>query len=145
MMFAGKSLFRDIRYVYSVRGGTTYVRIPSVGNLKENVRSTTTKTPQSGVAFGVVEVVGASGIQVKGNFLFDDGSDTTLVTESFVRKLGVRGKKTTLNISGVGGKESKRTSSQVNLHVKTSQGNAECVNLTARSLPKICQPVGTVQ
>ncbi|CAB4034545.1 hypothetical protein M514_27252, partial [Paramuricea clavata] len=114
---------------------------------EENVRSTTTKTPQSGVAFGVVEVsvVGAGGIQVKGNLLFDDGSDTTLVTESFVRKLGLRGKKTTLNISGVGGKESKRTSSQVNLHVKTPQGNAEYVNLTAWSLPKICQPVGTVQ
>jgi hypothetical protein len=61
---------------------------------EENVRSTTTKTLQSGVAFGVVEVsvVGAGGIQVKGNLLFDDGSDTTLVTGSFVRKLGLRGR-----------------------------------------------------
>ncbi|CAB4028193.1 Tas retrotransposon peptidase A16 [Paramuricea clavata] len=106
---------------------------------KENVRSTTTKTPQSGVAFGIVEVavVGAGGVQVKGNLLFDDGSDTTQVTESFVRKVRLRGKKTTLNISGVGGKE--------NLHVKTPEDNAEYVNLTAWSLPKICQPVGTVQ
>ena len=67
---------------------------------EENVRSTTTKTPQSGVAFGVVEVsvVAAGGIQVKGNLLFDGGTDATLVTESFVRKLGLRGKKTTHNI-----------------------------------------------
>ena len=111
-----------------------------------NVRATTTKTPRSGVAFGIVEVsvVGAGGNQVKGNLLFDDGSDTTLVSEAFVRKLGLRGKKTTLNISGVGGKEKKRTSSQVTLRVKTPEGNADHVNLTAWSLPKICQPVETV-
>ena len=128
----------------------------SIGNCKkkhhsllyeeENVRATTTKTPRSGVAFGVVEVsvVGAGGIQVKGNLLFDDGSDTTLVSESFVRKLGLRGKKTTLNISGVGGNERKRASSQVTLRVKTPGGDAEYANLTAWSLPKICQPVETV-
>lgn len=110
------------------------------------MRATTTKTPRSGVAFGIVEVsvVGAGGNQVKGNLLFDDGSDTTLVSEAFVRKLGLRGKKTTLNISGVGGKEKKRTSSQVTLCVKTPEGDAEHVNLTAWSLPKICQPVETV-
>ena len=113
---------------------------------EENVRATTTKTPRSGVAFGVVEVsvVGAGGTQVKGNLLFDDGSDTMLVSDSFVKKLGLRGKKTTLNISGVGGKERKRTSSQVTLRVKTPEGGAEYVNLTAWSLPKICQPVETV-
>jgi hypothetical protein len=33
----------------------------------------------------------------------------------------------------------------VTLHVKIPEGNAEYVNLTAWSLPKICQPVGTVK
>ena len=92
---------------------------PPLLHEEENVRATTTKTPRSGVAFGVVEVsvVGAGGIQVKGNLLFDNGSDTTLVSESFMKRLGLLGKKSTLNISGVGGKERKRTSSQVTLRV----------------------------
>jgi hypothetical protein len=72
---------------------------------EQNDHTITTKTPHSGIAFGIVEVsvIGASGNEVKGNLL-DDGSDTTLVPESFVKKLGLREEKTTLLISGVGGK-----------------------------------------
>ncbi len=113
---------------------------------EENARSTTTKQPQSGVAFGVVEVsvFGVGRSQVKGNLLFDDGSDTTLVSESFMKKLGLRGKRTTLNISGVGGKGNRRPSSQVTLRIKRVEGDTEFVNLAAWSLPTICQPVDTV-
>ena len=113
---------------------------------EENVRAKTTRQPQSGVAFGVVEVsvLGAGGSQVKGNLLFDDGSDTTLVSESFMKKLGLRGKRTTLNISGVGGKGNRRPSSQVTLRIERVEGDTEFVNLAAWSLPTICQPVDTV-
>ena len=69
---------------------------------KEIARSTTTEKQLSGVAFGVIEVsvVGAGGLLVKGKLLFDDGSDTTLVSDSFVKKLCLRGKKTVINILG---------------------------------------------
>jgi hypothetical protein len=61
---------------------------------EQNVRTITTKAPHSGIAFGIVEVsvIGASGDEIKGNLLFDDGSDTTLVSEYFIKKLGLRGK-----------------------------------------------------
>ena len=113
---------------------------------EQNVRTTTTKAPHSGIAFGIVEVsvIGASGKEVKGNLLFDDGSDTTLVSESFIKKLGLRGKKTTLQISGVGGKASRKASTEVILKVKTPEGSDEHVNLKAWSLASICQPIETV-
>ena len=113
---------------------------------EENARSTTTKKQASSVAFGVAEVsvVGAGGQQVKGKLLLDDGSDTTLVSDSFVKKLGLRGKKTLLNISGVGGNENKIPSQQLTLKVKTPEGDTEFVSLNARSLPKICDPIEAV-
>ena len=113
---------------------------------EQNAHTTTTKTPHSGIAFGIVEVsvIGASGNEVKGNLLLDDGSDTTLVSESFVKKLGLRGKKTTLHISGVGGKARRKASTEVILRVKTPEGSNEHVNLKAWSLESICQPIETV-
>lgn len=97
------------------------------------MRATTTKQEQYGITFGVVVVskVGTGGFEEKGNFLLDDGPDTTLVSEHFMKKLRLRGKKTTLQISGVGSKGSRRTSSQVTLHVRTREGNTERDNLNA--------------
>ncbi|XP_028411629.1 uncharacterized protein LOC114534388 [Dendronephthya gigantea] len=116
-------------------------------HLEQNARTGTMKQNPSGVAFGIIEVsvIGAGGAEVKGNILLDDGSDTTLVSESFVKKLGIRGRKSMLQISGVGGVGGRRTSSQVTLRVKTPEGDAEHVDLNAWSLEKICQPVGTVR
>ena len=101
------------------------------------MRATTTKQEQCGITFGdvVVSKVSAGGFEVKGKCLLDDGPDTTLVSEPFMKKLRLRGKKTTLQISGIGSKGSRRTSSQVTLHVRTPEGSTEHDNLNACPFP----------
>ena len=115
-------------------------------HLEKKGSSSTTKTLTPGVALGIIEVtvIGAGGRPVQGNLLYDDGSDTTLISYSFAKKAGLRGKRMVLNISGVGGKENRSPSSQVIMKVKTPEGDADSVKLTAWSLSKICQPVDCI-
>ena len=115
-------------------------------HLEKKGNSAMTKTQRPGVALGMIKVsvIGAGGRHVQGNLLFDDGSDTTLVSDSFAKRAGLRGKKMVLNITGVGGKENRSSSSQVTLKVETPDGDADSVKITAWTLSKLCQPVNTI-
>jgi hypothetical protein len=70
------------------------------------------------------------------NLFYDEGSDTSLVREGFLRRLGFKGKPVLLKISGVRAEISHCKSEQIALNIELSSGGTACVNVA--SLPIVC-------
>ena len=97
------------------------------------------------VTLGVirVSVVGVDGRLEKVNALVDEGSDTSMATESLIDKLGLSGKKVLLEVSGVDGK-SRHMSRFTSLVISSLDEPEVRHNLRTWSLPEICKSVQPV-
>ena len=115
-------------------------RPPAAANA--NNRACSSQTPsQQIVALGVLRgcVRDAGGNSVGANIFFDEGSDTTLVREGFVRKIGAKGVQQTLNLHGVAGSLNQVQSERITLQLETPAG--EQVEIVAMSVRKVCDPI----
>ncbi|XP_046452741.1 uncharacterized protein LOC124200515 [Daphnia pulex] len=90
------------------------------------------------VVFGVLRVNDRdqSGRLKTANLFYDEGSDTSLVREGFLRRLGFKGKPILFEISGVRAEISHCKSEQIPLYIELSYGGTACVNVA--SLPIVC-------
>jgi hypothetical protein len=92
------------------------------------------------VVFGVlrVNVRDQSGRLKTANLFYDEGSDTSLVREGFLRRLGFKGKPILLEISEVRAEISHCKSEQIALNIELSSGGTACGNVASH--PIVCDP-----
>ena len=101
-------------------------------------------TQEQRVALGVIKVYirGRDGRPEEANLLLDEGSDSTLVRDGLLRRLGVQGITHQLNLHGVTGTHSAFDSQRVTLLLEPY--GEKPVRITASSVPKVCEPIPTV-
>ena len=85
------------------------------------------------VALGVLRVFFfySTGRTTQANVVVDEGSDTTLVRDGFVRRLGISGVDQILNLHGVSGTRGKFTSNRVQLTTQLPGGKETATRVAA--------------
>ena len=94
------------------------------------------------VALGVIQLdaLNKDGVLVPVNVMLDEGSDSTLVREGFVRRLGLQGVDQVLAVDGTGGVRTHvSTSHRVVLKLQTSSG--ERIEICGSTMPMVTKPV----
>lgn len=110
----------------------------------QTARANSACTSPTQVALGVIRETfcGPNGRKATINILLDEGSDTTLVRDGLLRKLGVNGETKPLKIRGVTGVESRHQSKRVQLQLEGEEGRR--FNINVSSLPKVCEGVPVI-
>lgn len=106
-----------------------------------NSCSNTLRSVPRTVALGVIRIdaVNADGGLVPINVMFDEGSDSTLIRQGLVSRLGLDGIKQTLEIDGIGGTHSRISSERLQMTLQTSSG--EKVVIQGSTIPTVTKPV----
>jgi len=93
------------------------------------------------VAVGVlnIDAVAADEGIIESNLMYDECSDITLIREAFLRRLGISGSKCMLNITGVGGIQSRYHSEAVIITILDPDGAR--VELRGYSVPHVANAV----
>ncbi|KAI9551057.1 hypothetical protein GHT06_007663 [Daphnia sinensis] len=76
------------------------------------------------------------------NILVDEGSDSTRMTSSFARRLGLQGKAQILEVDGVGGEITRHKSNRVKFILIT--GSEEQLEIEASTMKKVANPAPVV-
>ena len=101
------------------------------------------KNGRTNVALGIISVPvqDSRGRMVIARALIDEGSDTTLAARSFVRKLGLNGRKGLLKVIGVNGK-SQEQSERLNLTIRTAEDQNHTIHVW--TLNQLCEAVTAI-
>ena len=114
-----------------------------------DAESNNTNCGKSEIAFGVtqVEVLAADGVVIPATVFFDEGSDTTLFREGFIRRLKLKGVKQKLSVAGVGQQKTSYDSEKVSVTAllpkdrKISSCFSNSVCLSGSTMPNLTKPV----
>ena len=96
------------------------------------------------IGFGLIwaEVKGTSGRWIKAEVMLDNGSDTTLVSDEFCKKAGLKKwNKQMVTVNGAGGSKSEMQTAQVRMIFKTCDGLMEA---NGYSIKTVTKPLGQV-
>lgn len=95
-------------------------------------------SPKRRIGLGIIQVSTRTkhGKKEQINVLVDEGSDTTLIREDVLYKMGIEGKQSSMTIVGVGGVKREISSIEAEIELRTNDG--KFVAVQARSLPEVC-------
>ena len=111
---------------------------------EEAISNTAQAIAKRRVGLGVIKIFTktAFGRKEKINVLIDEGSDTTLIREDLVKKLGLKGMEKPMILKGVGGASQRLASKEVSLNLQTVDGDYATVS--ARSLPEVSSQLSRI-
>ncbi|XP_057381581.1 uncharacterized protein LOC130704121 [Daphnia carinata] len=111
-------------------------------NVRPAAARVNSKRQTTAVAMLHLDVFDADGHTVKANVFVDEGSDSTLFRDAFIRRLRLSGVSQTLSVDGAGAIKNKYASQRVQLQMKLPTG--EIITLVGSTMPTVASPVPTV-